>query len=84
MMITKDNLYDVTYENENTRLLITDVVNGSNMNVFYKNDTEITLAMALNIWYQVNDERKRKSIYRSLPKSRRRFKLFLNSMFECT
>ena len=80
MMITKDNLYYITYENENARLLIADIVMNKNTSIYNCRDTEITIAMALDIWYRVNDEKKRKTLSRTLPKPHRRYKLlFMNS-----
>ena len=77
MMITKENLYDAVYENENARLLILDVVNNSNIKIFFGKGAEITLAMALDIWYKVNDERSRRRLNRTLPRVRQRYKLVL-------
>lgn len=83
MMITKDNLYDITYENENARLLIADIVMNRNTSIYNCRDTEITMAMALDIWYKVNDEKKRKALSRTLPKPHRRYKLLFPDSREC-
>lgn len=83
MMITKDNLYDATYENEDTRLLIQDVVTNTGMGIYYSQDAEITLAMALDIWYKIYDDRKRRELRRTLPRSRQRYKLLFCATHDC-
>lgn len=50
MMITKNNLNCVTFENEDARLLILDVVSHTSACLYYYDtDIEITVSMALKI-----------------------------------
>ena len=50
MMITKNNLNNVTFENEDARILILDVVSHTSACLYYYNsDIEITVSMALRI-----------------------------------
>jgi len=50
MMITKSNLNNVTFENEDARLLILDVVSHTSACLYYYDtDIEITISMALKI-----------------------------------
>lgn len=81
MMITKDNFNDVNYENEDARLLVLDVVVNNDVGVLCSS-TEFTLAMALDIWYKVNDDRKRKILRNSLPKSHHRYRLIFQDIHE--
>lgn len=50
MKITRDNLREVTFENEDARLLIEDVVTHTSANLYYYHDVEITVQAALDIW----------------------------------
>lgn len=52
MKITKDNLDEVMFENQDARLLIEDVVAHTGANLYYYHDAEITVQKALNIWYK--------------------------------
>ena len=50
MMITRANLNCVTFENEDARMLILDVVSHTSACLYYYDtDIEITVSMALNI-----------------------------------
>ena len=50
MMLTKNNLNLVTFENEDARLLILDVVSHTSACLYYYNtDIEMTVSMALKI-----------------------------------
>lgn len=51
MRITKNNLNDVIFENQDARLLIEDVVTNTPTNLYYFHDKEITVEQALKIWY---------------------------------
>lgn len=75
MMITCDNLSEITFENENARLLVLDVVGNKDIKIHVCRDTEISVVMALDIWYQVYDERKRLKIRRTLPRPLQRYNL---------
>ncbi|MCD8000646.1 MAG: hypothetical protein LUH21_25855 [Clostridiales bacterium] len=50
MMITRNNLNEVLFENHDARLLIEDVVCHTQACLYYYNGVEITLQNALNIW----------------------------------
>lgn len=50
MMITKNNLNEVLFENHDARLLIEDVVSHTQACLYYYNGVEVTLQNALNIW----------------------------------
>lgn len=50
MRITKDNLSEVVFENEDARLLILDVVSHTEANVYYYHDYEMTVQTALDVW----------------------------------
>ena len=52
MKITKDNLNEVLFENQDARLLIADVVAHTSANLYYYNDVEITVQKALDIWHK--------------------------------
>lgn len=52
MKITKDNLDEVMFENQDARLLIEDVVSHTGANLYYYHDDEITVQKALDIWYK--------------------------------
>ena len=55
MKITKDNLNEVMFENQDARLLIEDVVTHTGASLYYYHDTEITVRKALDIWYKAMD-----------------------------
>ena len=52
MKITKDNLNEVMFENQDARLLIEDVVTHTGASLYYYHDMEITVHRALDIWYK--------------------------------
>ncbi len=52
MKITKNNLDEVMFENQDARLLIEDVVAHTSANLYYYHDVEITVQKALDIWYK--------------------------------
>ena len=52
MKITKDNLNEVMFENQDARLLIEDVVTHTGASLYYYHDMEITVQRALDIWYK--------------------------------
>ena len=52
MKITKDNLNEVLFENQDARLLIADVVTHTSANLYYYHDIEITVQKALDIWHK--------------------------------
>ena len=55
MKITKDNLNEVLFENQDARLLIEDVVTHTSANLYYYHDIEITVQKALDIWYKARE-----------------------------
>lgn len=50
MMITKNNLNEILFENQDAKLLIEDVVSHTQACLCYYNGVEVTLQNALNIW----------------------------------
>lgn len=52
MKITKGNLNEVIFENQDARLLIEDVVVHTSANLYYYHDIEITTQRALDIWHK--------------------------------
>jgi len=52
MKITRDNLDEVMFENQDARLLIEDIVASTSANLYYYHDREITVQMALELWYK--------------------------------
>lgn len=50
MIVTKNNLNQIVFENQDAKLLIQDVVSHTTANLYYYFDTEITVQMALSIW----------------------------------
>ena len=52
MKITKNNLNEVMFENQDARLLIEDVVTHTGASLYYYHDMEITVQRALDIWYK--------------------------------
>ncbi len=50
MKITKSNLNEVVFENEDARLLIEDVVTHTSASLYYYHGLEITVQAALSIW----------------------------------
>lgn len=66
MKITKNNLNEVVFENEDARLLIEDVVTHTSASLYYYHGLEITVQAALGIWnraYQADGEES-KSYYK--------------------
>lgn len=64
MMITKNNLNQITFENEDARLLILDVVSHTSACLYYyDSDIEITTAMALKIREQAYKADQGEGIY---------------------
>ena len=55
MKITKDNLNEVLFENQDARLLIADVVTHTSANLYYYHDVEITVQKALDIWNKAQE-----------------------------
>ena len=55
MKITKDNLNEVLFENQDARLLIEDVVTHTSANLYYYQHIEITVQKALDIWYKARE-----------------------------
>lgn len=67
MKITKDNLNEVMFENQDARLLIEDVVTHTGASLYYYHDMEITVQRALDIWYKaMGAEGRRTGLSRSL------------------
>lgn len=52
MKITKNNLNEVMFENQDARLLIEDVVTHTGASLYYYHDMEMTVQKALDIWYK--------------------------------
>lgn len=50
MMVTKNNLNEILFENQDAKLLIEDVVSHTQACLYYYNGVEVTLQNALNIW----------------------------------
>lgn len=50
MKITRNNLSEVMFENEDARLLIEDVVTHTEVSLYYYHDYEITVESALSVW----------------------------------
>lgn len=64
MMITKETLNQVTFENEDARLLISDVVSHTSACLYYYDtDIEITVFMALKIRERAYKADKRDDFY---------------------
>lgn len=59
MLITKNNLKEVLFENHDARLLIQDVVTNTSANLYYYHDIEISVRMAIDIYnraYKADEE----------------------------
>ena len=52
MVITKDNLCEVIFENQDAKLLIEDVATNTSACLYYYHDIIITVEVALKIWYR--------------------------------
>lgn len=64
MMITKNNLNHVTFENEDARLLLLDVVSHTSACLYYYDtDIEITVAIALKIRERAYKADEREELY---------------------
>ncbi len=54
MMIDKKNMYEILYnldyENHNTRLIVEDLIKNHNVQIFYYQGTQITTKMALDMY----------------------------------
>ena len=50
MLITKDNLNEVEFENQDARLLIQEVVTNTSASLYYYHGTEITVMKAIDIY----------------------------------
>lgn len=50
MILTKNNLNEVIFENQDAKLLIQDVVEHTGAILYYYHGIEITVQTALNIW----------------------------------
>lgn len=64
MKITRSNLNEVLFENQDARLLIEDVVSHTQADLYYYHDVEITLQTALKIWNKANEAEKNERVYR--------------------
>lgn len=56
MLLTKNNLNIVLFENHDARLLIEDIVTNTDTNIYYYTGTLLTLAHALRLWNKVHKE----------------------------
>lgn len=59
MIITKNNLDEVLFENHDARLLIQEVVTNTSANLYYYHDVEISVRMAIDIYnraYKADEE----------------------------
>lgn len=63
MKITRNNLNEVLFENQDARLLIEDVVSHTQAGLYYYHDVEITLQTALRIWKKANEAEEKDSPY---------------------
>jgi len=59
MRITKENLSEVMFENENARLLIKYVVTHTNVNLYYYHGYEITVQSTIYIWNRAMKPKKK-------------------------
>lgn len=50
MVITKNNLNEVMFENHDAELLIQEVVTNTSANLYYYHDMEISVRMAIDIY----------------------------------
>ena len=64
MKITRSNLNEVLFENQDARLLIEDVVAHTQADLYYYHDSEITVQTALKIWHKANEAEDNDSPYR--------------------
>lgn len=52
MKITRDNLNDVLFENQDARLLIEDIVTHTSAAIYFYHNKEITVEDALDQWHR--------------------------------
>lgn len=64
MKITRNNLWEVMFENEDARLLIEDVVSHTEASLYYYHDYEITVESALYIWNRAMQDEEESGIRR--------------------
>ena len=63
MKLTRNNLNEVLFENQDARLLIEDVVSHTQAGIYYYHDVEITLQAALKIWNRANEAEQNEAPY---------------------
>lgn len=63
MKLTRDNLNEVLFENQDARLLIEDVVAHTQADLYYYHDIEITVQAALQIWNRAGEAEQRDTPY---------------------
>lgn len=63
MKLTRNNLNEVLFENQDARLLIEDVVAHTQAGLYYYHDIEITVGAALQIWNRANEAERREAPY---------------------
>lgn len=56
MLLTKNNLNEVLFENHDTRLLVEDIVTNTDINIYYYTGTLFTLDYALRLWNKAHKE----------------------------
>ncbi len=59
MTITRDNLSEVLFENQDAKLLIQEVVTNTSANLYYYHDVVISVRMAIDIYnraYRADEE----------------------------
>ena len=61
MQITKSNLNQIIFENEDARLLILDVVSNTSATLYYYHDHEITVQEALRIYQKAHEADEKKN-----------------------
>lgn len=54
MLLTKDNLNNVIFENHDARLLVEDIVTNTDASIYYYTGTLFTLDRALKLWHKVD------------------------------
>lgn len=62
MMVTRNNLNQLQFENHDARLLIEDVISHTQINLYYYHKEEITVKDALKIWYKACEAEKETSL----------------------
>lgn len=71
MVLTRNNLNEVVFENEDARLLLLDVLSRTEVNIYYFHGFEITVKNALEIWNRAYENG---TVRDRLPKSKRRIR----------